>query len=66
MSGIEMFKGQFNRVRVSKQRFAILFPNQRSSPLQIFEQFFSRLEQQFELLVQWSSKDKIAEVARNP
>jgi hypothetical protein len=41
MFGIEMFKGQFDRVGVREQRFAILFPDQRSSPLKILEHFFS-------------------------
>ncbi len=40
MSGIEMLKGQFNRVAVREQLFAIFFPNQRSLPLKIFERFF--------------------------
>ena len=38
--GIEMLKGQFNRVAVREQLFAIFFPNQRSLPLKIFERFF--------------------------
>jgi len=41
MSGMEMLKGQFNRVAVREQLFAIFFPNQRSLPLKIFERFFS-------------------------
>jgi len=49
MSGIEMRKGQFNRVAVREQLFALFVPNQRSLPLKIFERFF-RLVRQVGLL----------------
>jgi hypothetical protein len=49
-AGIEMLKGQFNRVAVREQLFAIFFPNQRSLPLKIFERFFFPLVRQVGLL----------------
>jgi hypothetical protein len=66
MSGIEMCKGQFNRLRVGQQRFAILFPNQRSSPLEMFEQFFFSSRAAIRIVSSMVIERQDREVARIP